>query len=135
MQNISLLYDFEIDGIAREQALSILPLIHHALSTWPEADWKDVAYTVAEHVKVHGFGDFPTELLSSPEVEDILVDLPPRNGPEDDDMPDLELFDTDFDDEPELDVVEHVNVPVQPKRVERLVDVREILQQVKHGNL
>jgi hypothetical protein len=136
MQNISLLYDFEIDSIAQEKSLSVLPLIHHVLSNWPDADWQDVSYTISEHVKAHGFSDFPAELLSSPEVEDVLVDLPPRSGPEvDDDMPDLELFDTDFDDaEPEL-AVETINVPFQPKRVERLVDVREILQQVKRGNL
>lgn len=137
MPNISLLYDYEIDSIAREKSLSVLPLIHHALSSWPEADWKDVSYTISEHVKEHGFADLPAELLYAPEVEDVLVDLPPRTGPaEDDDMPDFELFGTDSDDdgEPELEV-ENINVLIQPKRVERLVDVREILQQVKRGNL
>lgn len=136
MQTISLLYDFEIDSIAREKSLSLLPLIHHALAKWPDADWEDISYTVSEHVKEHGFESYPDELLFSPETEEVLVDLPPRNGPAvDDDMPDLELFDTDFtDEEPELEV-ETINVPFQPKRVERLVDVREILQQVKRGNL
>jgi hypothetical protein len=134
MQNISLLYDFEIESIAREKSLSVLPLIHHVLTSWPDADWKDVSYTVSEHVKEHGFNDFPHELLPSPEHEDILVDLPPRSG-SDEDLPDIELFDMEFEDsEPELEV-EHINVMIQPKKVERLVDVREILQQVKRGNL
>jgi hypothetical protein len=133
MQNISLLYDFEIDKIAQEKSLSLLPLIRHVLSSWPDADWEDVSHTISEHVKEHGFNGFPDELLTHPVVEDILVDLPPHGGAgEDDDMPDLELFDMDSDDEPELDIE---NVLVQPKRVERLVDVREILQQVKRGNL
>lgn len=135
MQNISLLYDFEIDSIARDKSLGLLPLIHHALSNWPDADWEDISYTISEHVKEHGFNGFPTDLLTSPEVEDIQVDLPPHSTPEDlDDLPDLDLFDADSDDEPELEV-ENVNVLIQPKRVERLVDVREILQQVKRGNL
>jgi hypothetical protein len=133
MQNISLLYDFEIDSIAQEKSLSLLPLIHHALSNWPDADWDDISYTISEHVKEHGFGGLPTELLTSPEVEDIQIDLPPHSDAEDfSDLPDLDLFDSD--DEPELEV-ENVNVLIQPKRVERLVDVREILQQVKRGNL
>jgi hypothetical protein len=132
MQNISLLYDFEIDSIAREKSLSILPLIHHALSSWPDAKWEDVSYTISEHVKEHGFTDFPAELLSSPEAEEILIDLPPQSG-EDEDLLDVDLFDTAFDEfEPEVDTV---NVLIQPKRVERVVDVREILQQVKRGNL
>lgn len=134
MQKISLLYDFEIDSIAQEKSLSLLPLIHHVLSGWPEADWKDVSYTISEHVKEYGFNDFPHELLTCPEIEDILVDLPPRSGVEDD-MPDIDLFDMDIDDsDPELEL-ENINVLVQPKRVERLVDVREILQQVKRGKL
>lgn len=134
MPNISLLYDFEIDSIAREKSLSVLPLIHHALSSWPEADWKDVSYTISEHVKEHGFISFPQDLLIHPESEDILVDLPP----EEDDLPDVDLFDTESDDsdlELEVQEIENVNVLIQPKRVERLVDVREILQQVKRGNL
>lgn len=132
MQKISLLYDFEIDSIAREKSLSLLPLIHHVLSGWPEADWQDVSYTISEHVKEHGFNDFPHELLTSPEIEDILVDLPPRSGTEEE-MLDIDLFDLD-DSGPELEV-DNINVLVQPKRVERLVDVREILQQVKRGKL
>lgn len=134
MQNISLLYDFEIDSIARDKSLGLLPLIHHVLSSWPDADWEDISYTISEHVKEHGFGGIPTELLTSPEVEDILVDLPPSDIEEDlSDVPDLDLFDSDSD-EPESEV-ENVNVLIQPKRVERLIDVREILQQVKRGNL
>lgn len=133
MQNISLLYDFEIDSIARDKSLGLLPLIHHVLSNWPDADWEDISYTISEHVKEHGFGGIPTELLTSPEVEDVLVDLPPSDIAEDlSDLPDLDLFDSD--DETELEV-ENVNVLIQPKRVERLVDVRQILQQVKRGNL
>lgn len=134
MQNISLLYDFEIERIAQEKSLSLLPLIHHVLSGWPEADWKDVTYTISEHVKEHGFNGFPPELLTSPEPEDILVDLPPRVGV-DDELPDIDLFDMGFEDsDPELEV-ENINTLVQPKRVERFVDVREILQQVKRGKL
>lgn len=136
MPNISLLYDFEIDSIAREKSLSVLPLIHHALSSWPEADWKDVSYTISEHVKEHGFISFPQDLLIHPEPEDVLIDLPPHN--EEDELPDADLFDMEMDDsDPELEVenIENVNVLIQPKRVERLVDVRTILQQVKRGNL
>ena len=131
MPKISLLYDYEIDSIAQEKSLSLLPLVHHVLSNWPDADWKDVAFTISEHVKTHGLKDFPDEVLAAPVVEDILVDLPPQVSDEDDYL-DLELFTADDEDEPEP-VVE--NTLIHPKKVERVVDVRQILQQVKRGNL
>ena len=128
MPKISLLYDYEIDSITPEKSLSLLPLVHHVLSNWPDADWKDVSYTISEHVKEHGFTDFPDEIRTAPVVEEVLVDLPPQVS--DDDFIDLELLSADDEPEP---VVE--NILIQPKKVERHVDVREILQQVKRGKL